>query len=63
MRPKKVLKKNRTPAAANGQVLKPVERRIGITMNDAVMLIAVVMKAFLRPRPSIRRTEKMDEMA
>jgi hypothetical protein len=61
--PKKVLKRNKRPAAASLFALSVVESRPAMTAKQADMPAAVNMNALRRPRPSMRRTDSREKMA
>jgi hypothetical protein len=61
--PKKVLYRKSTPAAASCWLRAPLERRMGMMMKHAVINVAVPIKVFRRPRPSISNTEQRELMA
>ncbi len=61
--PKKVLKRKSKPAPASWFDRELVDSRIGMTMKQAAMPVAVHMNALRRPKPSIRNTERREQMA
>ena len=61
--PKKVWKRKSKPAPASWLDRELVDSRIGMTMKQAAMPLAVHMNALRRPKPSIRKTERREQRA